>query len=104
MPKRSEKLPRYYQRREDNGLLRVRIQVPAREHGFSLREQIVDFQPKGGRRTFFVTSRLPFACSGGNKGAGGRPTNCSDVGRLSSRRPCHVSGTKTTCCSRWGGF
>ena len=29
MPKRSEKLPRYYQRREDNGLLRVRVQVPA---------------------------------------------------------------------------
>ena len=29
MPKGPEKLPRYYQRREDNGLLRVRVQVPA---------------------------------------------------------------------------
>jgi hypothetical protein len=38
MPKRSEKLPRYYQRREDNGLLRVRVQVPALLFGRVLNE------------------------------------------------------------------
>jgi len=28
MPKRLERLPRYYQRREDNGLMRIRVRVP----------------------------------------------------------------------------
>jgi integrase len=51
MPKRAEKLPRYYQRREDNGLLRVRVQVPAsligrvlNDNGKPVRNLIYEFK------------------------------------------------------------
>ena len=55
MPKRLERLPRYYQRREDNGLMRsrVRVRVPApligrvlNDDGNAVRNQILRVQDR----------------------------------------------------------
>jgi len=75
MPKRLERLPRYYQRREDNGLMRsrVRVRVPApligwvlNDDGNAVRNQILrvqDRQPVRGTDHVLATARATVVLS-----------------------------------------